>query len=210
MNSSNKRLYLLIIIAVALVSIVASISYGFFSSDLNNKNIGNYTIVLGDDYTLSTNGGNPVNYTVNDADMFGVSDNIVAVNKNSTLNIILENKGTGSVTCTYDFIWRWDTTTGQYTKSLGVDGSTKKEFTVTITGTGMTNQSGQEQQIPDFSGPSTVLGKGSITATGGNTTNQQADINIKFYNLSDVDQQGHKGKNYKGGIVLSNVTCTKP
>ncbi len=207
MNSSNKRLYLLIIIAVALVSIIASISYGYFNSDLSNRNVGNYTIVLGEDYTLSTSGGNPVNYNVSDSDMFGVSYDVEAANNTSTLNITLKNDGSQTVTCTYSFAWRWDTTGSNYTKSQGATGE-QKEFTVSISGDSL-NGVGQEQQVPDYNSGTLSYPQQSISANAGQSTTQQVSVNIKFYNLANVDQSGHMGNTYKGGVIIDNASCTK-
>lgn len=201
MKNSNKKILLMVVIAVCLIAVIASISYGYFDSNLDNHNVGNYVVYLGENFTLSTNSGAPVNVNVNDFTTFGTSVDQEMVNNTTNLNIILDNNTGQNVTCTYDYVWRWDNTSGQYTKSEGVDDSTNKEYTVKVG-----NGNEEEKQLPDYNN-TLKIGNSTITSSTTGETNQTVPVTIKFYNLASVDQSTHQGKSYRGGVILDNITC---
>ncbi len=200
MKNSNKKILLMVVIAVCLIAVIASISYGYFDSNLDNHNVGNYVVYLGENFTLSTNSGAPVNVNVNDFTTFGTSVDQEMVNNTTNLNIILDNNTGQNVTCTYDYVWRWDSTSGNYTKSTGVTGNTK-EYTVKVG-----NSNKEEQQLPDYNN-TLVIDNGTITASGTNNNTVTVPVTIKFYNLASVDQSKHKAQSYRGGVILDNITC---
>lgn len=208
MKTNSKKIFLLIFIAVILVVIIALVSYAYFNSDLSDKDTNNHTIYVGDNFTLSSEGSTSELYNVSDFDMFGVSYDVVAYDKNTTLNITLENDDSEkSVTCDFAYAWRWDAESeGDYVKTA----SEKKEFTVTLDNGSKT---GEEQQVPDYTDTTSNLGTGTITIgpkTGDtNTTTITVNINTKFYNLSEVNQEGHRNKSYMGGVIIQNATCTQ-
>ncbi len=200
MKSINKKIIFLIIVAAILVSIVISISYGYF----DDEDIGNYVVYLGDNYTLSTESDGIDTIDIDNLNNFGANSNQELVNYDVNLNVILDNNSDKNVTCTYDFAWRWDMSNSEYVKSENVDGINIKEYTVAI-------DSSEEKQVPDYNADTMRIDVNSsnITAISNSKEINRLQIKIKFYNIAGINQSMHQGKKYKGGVVLDNVTCTE-
>lgn len=191
----NKYLYIIFLIVIGLLAIFAS-SYAFFAMDVSDT-VGNYEVVFDDKYRFTVTGTQSDDITVSDFAMFGAGTQQVAASFTHDLTISLENLIDKSpVNCTYDYVWRWDTTKDGYKKSTGAT------FEYTIKGPF------SEQNVPDYDAASFVLGSGSINLPSNEQkVTKQISITSTFYNLADIDQSVHANKSYKGGVIIDNIRC---
>lgn len=201
----NKKKIIIISIAVTLILAIA-ISFGYlgiFNIDLNNVMNVNITANKIDNAVLDTNTTN-FSITVDPYNMTEeTSTNYIASNT-STLNVSLDANTTKTgVTCTYDIIFNYDSSSDKYTsKTKG----TFKEFTLQVIGPEVGNNEFMSED--DFPSENMTLVKNAKISNSkkGSPSVHYWTINTKFYNLA-FDQSNLINKTYKGTFKVANVTC---
>lgn len=194
---NKKYVYIIVIIILLLVAAFAS-SYAFFSVNAENTIVGNYEVVFENKFKFSVSGSAGDNITIDDFDMYSVDDqDKLVVDVTHDITISIENLlDTNTVSCSYDYVWRWDTTKDGYKKSPGAT----HEYVVT--------GPFEEVNVPDYDATNFVLGSGKINLLQGQNKNSKiVTVGTKFYNLGTIDQNSHAGKTYKGGVIIDNIIC---
>ena len=201
----NKKKIIIISIAVTLILAIA-ISFGYlgiFNIDLNNVMNVNITANKIDNAVLDTNTTN-FSITVDPYNMTEETSTTYIASNTSTLNVSLDANTTKTgVTCTYDIIFNYDSSSDKYTsKTKG----TFKEFTLQVIGPEVgNNEFMSEDDFP--SANMTVVKNAKISnSKKGNPSVHNWTINTKFYNLA-FDQSNLINKTYKGTFKVANVTC---
>lgn len=201
----NKKKIIIISIAVTLILAIA-ISFGYlgiFNIDLNNVMNVNITANKIDNAVLDTNTTN-FSITVEPYNMTEETSTTYIASNTSTLNVSLDANTTKTgVTCTYDIIFNYDSSSDKYTtKTAG----TFKEFTLQVIGPEVgKNEFMSEDDFP--SANMTVVKNAKISnSKKGNPSVHNWTINTKFYNLA-FDQSNLINKTYKGTFKVANVTC---
>lgn len=201
----NKKKIIIISIAVTLILAIA-ISFGYlgiFNIDLNNVMNVNITANKIDNAVLDTNTTN-FSITVEPYNMTEETSTTYIASNTSTLNVSLDANTTKTgVTCTYDIIFNYDSSSDKYTtKTAG----TFKEFTLQVIGPEVgNNEFMSEDDFP--SADMTVVKNAKISnSKKGNPSVHYWTINTKFYNLA-FDQSNLINKTYKGTFKVANVTC---
>lgn len=201
----NKKKIIIISIAVTLILAIA-ISFGYlgiFNIDLNNVMNVNITANKIDNAVLDTNTTN-FSITVDPYNMTEETSTTYIASNTSTLNVSLDANTTKTgVTCTYDIIFNYDSSSDKYTtKTKG----TFKEFTLQVIGPEVgNNEFMSEDDFP--SANMTVVKNAKISnSKKGNPSIHSWTINTKFYNLA-FDQSNLINKTYKGTFKVANVTC---
>ena len=201
----NKKKIIIISIAVTLILAIA-ISFGYlgiFNIDLNNVMNVNITANKIDNAVLDTNTTN-FSITVDPYNMTEETSTTYIASNTSTLNVSLDANTTKTgVTCTYDIIFNYDSSSDKYTsKTTG----TFKEFTLQVIGPEVgNNEFMSEDDFP--SANMTVVKNAKISnSKKGSPSVHNWTINTKFYNLA-FDQSSLINKTYKGTFKVANVTC---
>ena len=201
----NKKKIIIISIAVTLILAIA-ISFGYlgiFNIDLNNVMNVNITANKIDNAVLDTNTTN-FSITVEPYNMTEETSTTYIASNTSTLNVSLDANTTKTgVTCTYDIIFNYDSSSDKYTtKTAG----TFKEFTLQVIGPEVgNNEFMSEDDFP--SADMTVVKNAKISnSKKGSPSVHNWTINTKFYNLA-FDQSSLINKTYKGTFKVANVTC---
>mgnify|MGYP004619721675 CR=1 FL=1 len=201
----NKKKIIIISIAVTLILAIA-ISFGYlgiFNIDLNNVMNVNITANKIDNAVLDTNTTN-FSITVDPYNMTEETSTTYIASNTSTLNVSLDANTTKTgVTCTYDIIFNYDSSSDKYTtKTKG----TFKEFTLQVIGPEVgNNEFMSEDDFP--SANMTVVKNAKISnSKKGSPSVHYWTINTKFYNLA-FDQSSLINKTYKGTFKVANVTC---
>ena len=201
----NKKKIIIISIAVTLILAIA-ISFGYlgiFNIDLNNVMNVNITANKIDNAVLDTNTTN-FSITVDPYNMTEETSTTYIASNTSTLNVSLDANTTKTgVTCTYDIIFNYDSSSDKYTtKTAG----TFKEFTLQVIGPEVgNNEFMSEDDFP--SANMTVVKNAKISnSKKGNPSIHTWTINSRFYNLA-FDQSNLINKTYKGTFKVANVTC---
>ena len=122
---------------------------------------------------------------------------------NSTLSIALSTGYDTTTTCTYDLVWKWNTTSSSKEKYTITTGATKE---YTISGQIDANNKFAEKQLGNYASK-TVLYSGAITATGSAITTQTWTLTANFYKTVQL-QTGHFGGVYAGQVIVENVICS--
>ena len=201
----NKKKIIIISIAVTLILAIA-ISFGYlgiFNIDLNNVMNVNITANKIDNAVLDTNTTN-FSITVDPYNMTEETSTTYIASNTSTLNVSLDANTTKTgVTCTYDIIFNYDSSSDKYTtKTAG----TFKEFTLQVIGPEVgNNEFMSEDDFP--SANMTVVKNAKISnSKKGSPSVHNWTINTKFYNLA-FDQSNLINKTYSGTFKVANVTC---
>lgn len=201
----NKKKIIIVSIAVTLILAIA-ISFGYlgiFNIDLNNVMNVNITANKIDNAVLDTNTTN-FSITVDPYNMTEETSTTYIASNTSTLNVSLDANTTKTgVTCTYDIIFNYDSSSDKYTtKTKG----TFKEFTLQVIGPEVgKNEFMSEDDFP--SANMTVVKNAKISnSKKGSPSVHNWTINTKFYNLA-FDQSNLINKTYKGTFKVANVTC---
>lgn len=201
----NKKKIIIISIAVTLILAIA-ISFGYlgiFNIDLNNVMNVNITANKIDNAVLDTNTTN-FSITVDPYNMTEETSTTYIASNTSTLNVSLDANTTKTgVTCTYDIIFNYDSSSDKYTsKTAGAF----KEFTLQVIGPEVgNNEFMSEDDFP--SANMTVVKNAKISnSKKGSPSVHNWTINTKFYNLA-FDQSSLINKTYKGTFKVANVTC---
>ena len=201
----NKKKIIIVSIAVTLILAIA-ISFGYlgiFNIDLNNVMNVNITANKIDNAVLDTNTTN-FSITVDPYNMTEETSTTYIASNTSTLNVSLDANTTKTgVTCTYDIIFNYDSSSDKYTsKTKG----TFKEFTLQVIGPEVgNNEFMSEDDFP--SANMTVVKNAKISnSKKGSPSLHNWTINTKFYNLA-FDQSSLINKTYKGTFKVANVTC---
>lgn len=201
----NKKKIIIVSIAVTLILAIA-ISFGYlgiFNINLNNVMNVNITANKIDNAVLDTNTTN-FSITVDPYNMTEETSTTYIASNTSTLNVSLDANTTKTgVTCTYDIIFNYDSSSDKYTsKTTG----TFKEFTLQVIGPEVgNNEFMSEDDFP--SANMTVVKNAKISnSKKGNPSVHNWTINTKFYNLA-FDQSNLINKTYKGTFKVANVTC---
>lgn len=201
-----KKKTLIIIISIILTLLVGiSISFAFFTKDgINIATQLNYNLTYGpNDYNFNAKIDNTnnvtkeIDLTISSQEMQKRGDDIAVGFDSTEINISIKNTTDSIVYCTYDYVWNWADESDNYTKSVGAD----KEFTV--------QGPFREVNVPNAGVSNFILGSNSIKANANETATKNEKVVTKFYNLSDINQAGHAGKNYKGIISIENVVCSQ-
>lgn len=201
----NKKKIIIISIAVTLILAIA-ISFGYlgiFNIDLNNVMNVNITANKIDNAVLDTNTTN-FSITVDSYNMTEETSTTYIASNTSTLNVSLDANTTKTgVTCTYDIIFNYDSSSDKYTSKTA---GTFKEFTLQVIGPEVgNNEFMSEDDFP--SANMTVVKNAKISnSKKGNPSVHNWTINTKFYNLA-FDQSSLINKTYKGTFKVTNVTC---
>ena len=200
--SNNRKILLTILGIVVFLSIVLSITYAFFSSNANTSNNISYNVSFEEgDYNFTVTLNNVSNpggtMGISSEDMYFPTEDTVASSYTNAFDISFVNNSNSIAKCTYDYLWVWDNTLDNYTISSGAT----KEYTVT-------NYEIGEVQVPNYNASSFVIGSGYIVADASDLSSKTEEFTVKMYNLSEVNQQTHKGKNYKGNLTIAHVNCT--
>ena len=201
----NKKKIIIVSIAVTLILAIA-ISFGYlgiFNIDLNNVMNVNITANKIDNAVLDTNTTN-FSITVEPYNMTEETSTTYIASNTSTLNVSLDANTTKTgVTCTYDIIFIYDSSSDKYTtKTAG----TFREFTLQVLGP----EVGKNEFMSEDDFPSenmTVVKNAKISnSKKGSPSVHNWTINTKFYNLA-FDQSNLINKTYKGTFKVANVTC---
>ena len=201
----NKKKIIIVSIAVTLILAIA-ISFGYlgiFNIDLNNVMNVNITANKIDNAVLDTTTTN-FSITVDPYNMTEETSTTYIATNTSTLNVSLDANTTKTgVTCTYDIIFNYDSSSDKYTtKTAG----TFKEFTLQVIGPEVgNNEFMSEDDFP--SANMTVVKNAKISnSKKGSPSVHNWTINTKFYNLA-FDQSSLINKTYSGTFKVANVTC---
>ena len=201
----NKKKIIIVSIAVTLILAIA-ISFGYlgiFNIDLNNVMNVNITANKIDNAVLDTNTTN-FSITVDPYNMTEETSTTYIASNTSTLNVSLDANTTKTgVTCTYDIIFNYDSSSDKYTSKTA---GTFKEFTLQVIGPEVgKNEFMSEDDFP--SANMTVVKNAKISnSKKGSPSVHNWTINTKFYNLA-FDQSNLINKTYKGTFKVANVTC---
>lgn len=193
---NKKYIYIMVLLVAALITAFAS-SYAFFSINAEDTVVGNYEVVFNERLRFNVSGTQSDNVVVSDFEMFGSGEEKIVVNNAHNVTISIENLvDSEAISCTYDYVWRWDTTKDGYKKSAGAI------YEYVVTGPF------GEVNVPDYDASSFVLGSDTIALSEGQTQNEkEVEITTKFYNLADIDQNIHASKSYNGGVIIDNISC---
>ena len=201
----NKKKIIIVSIAVTLILAIA-ISFGYlgiFNIDLNNVMNVNITANKIDNAVLDTNTTN-FSITVEPYNMTEETSTTYIASNTSTLNVSLDANTTKTgVTCTYDIIFNYDSSSDKYTtKTAG----TFKEFTLQVIGPEVGNNEFMSED--DFPSENMTVVKNAKISNSkkGSPSVHNWTINTKFYNLA-FDQSSLINKTYKGTFKVTNVTC---
>ena len=201
----NKKKIIIVSIAVTLILAIA-ISFGYlgiFNIDLNNVMNVNITANKIDNAVLDTNTTN-FSITVDPYNMTEETSTTYIASNTSTLNVSIDANTTKTgVTCTYDIIFNYDSSSDKYTtKTKG----TFKEFTLQVIGPEVgKNEFMSEDDFP--SANMTLVKNAKISnSKKGSPSVHNWTINTKFYNLA-FDQSSLINKTYSGTFKVANVTC---
>ncbi|MBQ6841268.1 MAG: hypothetical protein IJO63_04045 [Bacilli bacterium] len=193
-NFKKYKLYYIVSIIVMLLAIIG-FSFAFFEGSVTNNVDINYEVGFAEGYNFITNSSvNTVSFDVSALSMYW-DDETKYNSKKNELTVTLENLENYPMSCTYDVVWKWDTSGDSYTITSGAT----KEFTA--------NAGTSEYQLKNTTAGSTTLVNGKITSGELETMVLRHSVEVRFYNLTDIDQSGHAGKNYKGNVVVENVVC---
>lgn len=201
----NKKKIIIVSIAVTLILAIA-ISFGYlgiFNIDLNNVMNVNITANKIDNAVLDTNTTN-FSITVDPYNMTEETSTTYIATNTSTLNVSLDANTTKTgVTCTYDIIFNYDSSSDKYTSKTA---GTFKEFTLQVIGPEVgNNEFMSEDDFP--SANMTVVKNAKISnSKKGSPSVHYWTINTKFYNLA-FDQSNLINKTYSGTFKVANVTC---
>lgn len=201
----NKKKIIIISIAVTLILAIA-ISFGYlgiFNIDLNNVMNVNITANKIDNAVLDTNTTN-FSITVDPYNMTEETSTTYIASNTSTLNVSLDANTTKTgVTCTYDIIFNYDSSSDKYTSKTA---GTFREFTLQVLGPEVgKNEFMSEDDFP--SANMTLVKNAKISnSKKGSPSVHNWTINAKFYNLA-FDQSNLINKTYKGTFKVANVTC---
>lgn len=201
----NKKKIIIISIAVTLILAIA-ISFGYlgiFNIDLNNVMNVNITANKIDNAVLDTNTTN-FSITVDPYNMTEETSTTYIASNTSTLNVSLDANTTKTgVTCTYDIIFNYDSSSDKYTSKTA---GTFREFTLQVLGPEVgKNEFMSEDDFP--SANMTLVKNAKISnSKKGSPSVHNWTINTKFYNLA-FDQSNLINKTYKGTFKVANVTC---
>lgn len=201
----NKKKIIIISIAVTLILAIA-ISFGYlgiFNIDLNNVMNVNITANKIDNAVLDTNTTN-FSITVEPYNMTEETSTTYIASNTSTLNVSLDANTTKTgVTCTYDIIFNYDSSSDKYTSKTA---GTFREFTLQVLGPEVgKNEFMSEDDFP--SANMTLVKNAKISnSKKGSPSVHNWTINTKFYNLA-FDQSNLINKTYKGTFKVANVTC---
>ena len=201
----NKKKIIIVSIAVTLILAIA-ISFGYlgiFNIDLNNVMNVNITANKIDNAVLDTNTTN-FSITVDPYNMTEETSTTYIASNTSTLNVSLDANTTKTgVTCTYDIIFNYDSSSDKYTtKTAG----TFREFTLQVIGPEVGNNEFMSED--DFPSENMTVVKNAKISNSkkGSPSVHNWTINTKFYNLA-FDQSSLINKTYKGTFKVANVTC---
>ena len=199
--SNNRKLVLAIMGIVVLLGIIIGITYAFFTSSASASNNILYNITFNEtnyNFTVTLNNTSNTGGTMSISfeDVYYNGNNTVAGSYSNALDISFTNNSNEIAKCTYDYIWVWDNNFDNYTISSGAT----KEYTVSALNTG-------EVQVPNYNASSFVIGSGYIMANANSTSIQTDPFTVQMYNLSEINQQTHKGKNYRGYLTIAHVNC---
>ena len=201
----NKKKIIIVSIAVTLILAIA-ISFGYlgiFNIDLNNVMNVNITANKIDNAVLDTNTTN-FSITVEPYNMTEETSTTYIASNTSTLNVSLDANTTKTgVTCTYDIIFNYDSSSDKYTtKTAG----TFREFTLQVIGPEVGNNEFMSED--DFPSENMTVVKNAKISNSkkGSPSVHNWTINTKFYNLA-FDQSSLINKTYKGTFKVANVTC---
>lgn len=201
----NKKKIIIISIAVTLILAIA-ISFGYlgiFNIDLNNVMNVNITANKIDNAVLDTNTTN-FSITVDPYNMTEETSTTYIASNTSTLNVSLDANTTKTgVTCTYDIIFNYDSSSDKYTSKTA---GTFKEFTLQVIGPEVGNNEFMSED--DFPSENMTVVKNAKISNSkkGSPSVHNWTINTKFYNLA-FDQSNLINKTYKGTFKVANVTC---
>lgn len=201
----NKKKIIIVSIAVTLILAIA-ISFGYlgiFNIDLNNVMNVNITANKIDNAVLDTNTTN-FSITVEPYNMTEETSTTYIASNTSTLNVSLDANTTKTgVTCTYDIIFNYDSSSDKYTSKTA---GTFREFTLQVLGPEVgKNEFMSEDDFP--SANMTLVKNAKISnSKKGSPSVHNWTINTKFYNLA-FDQSNLINKTYKGTFKVANVTC---
>ena len=201
----NKKKIIIISIAVTLILAIA-ISFGYlgiFNIDLNNVMNVNITANKIDNAVLDTTTTN-FSITVDPYNMTEETSTTYIATNTSTLNVSLDANTTKTgVTCTYDIIFNYDSSSDKYTSKTA---GTFKEFTLQVIGPEVGNNEFMSED--DFPSENMTVVKNAKISNSkkGSPSVHNWTINTKFYNLA-FDQSNLINKTYSGTFKVANVTC---
>ena len=198
MNISKKVKILVLIIILITFTLVITISYAYFASSININNNISYNTSLEDLSSMITshnaeNANLNIEVNLTGFDTFYRDETAVAKKYKNSLQVDFNNITENDLTCTFDYVFKW--LDGTYTKSSGATNE------LTIEGPF------GEIQVPNYTTSKITLGSGQIAARSGKTASLSVDITTRFYNILNVDQSSHAGKNYVGTVTVANEQC---
>lgn len=201
----NKKKIIIVSIAVTLIlAIAVSFGYlGIFNINLNNVMNVNITANKIDNAVLDTNTTN-FSITVDPYNMTEETSTTYIASNTSTLNVSLDANTTKTgVTCTYDIIFNYDSSSDKYTSKTA---GTFREFTLQVIGPEVGNNEFMSED--DFPSANMTLVKNAKISNSkkGSPSVHNWTINTKFYNLA-FDQSNLINKTYSGTFKVANVTC---
>ena len=223
MSKKNNIITIVCSILLLLIFIGAAFAYfGTFTEDVSNKLKVNITIDEGSESTFVSSGVD-LELTVPARNMTEfVAGNENMTTSNSTLLNVTLTSGSLNVTstCTYDIAFEYASDSSIYGQSpTTVTDSLQKEFTLTMTGTGGTNNYGTEKNFnydtsdgwtsktTNINEKRIIVSGATISDTSTTGTTKSWNIAFKFYNLT-IDQNQLAGKTFKGTFYVENVSCS--
>lgn len=200
---NSKKLYITSVFVFITVIVTIGIAYSILGVGKSYNNIIVNTTV-GSRPVFTSSGA--VNISMNPEYIAQTATSETVLNTSTgSINVALTANAASTVTCSFDVLWAWDSTsdtTKQYSKTSGAT----KELTVTGTIDGSSLFS--ETQIQNYNASNRIqkLASSSISASSNTMVAKTITINSKFYKTKAV-QSGHRGHSYSGQIYINNVVC---
>ena len=199
--------------SILLLFIVITASFAYFGSfdvNLNNNVAVNINAVSPGDATFISN-ATQLNLQVPAANMSQTASNneIAAATNTATLTVNLTGAANLLITCTYDIVYEYDSTSNVYGKSPTTKNG-NKEITLQVSNVNGTNNFANEKNFDfdsSWSGLKRTLVSGATIESDGTLTTQNISITGKYYNLT-IPQTSIEGKSFTGKIYVTNHSCS--
>lgn len=212
----GKNMVVLLITILVMVSLVSIAAYSYFAASVNNTNVAviNTTTPSGVATFTTIGGSASINVT---ASAMALSQNgTLAGSNETTLTVTLKGNDATQVFCTYDVYFKLS---GGYVKTSSASDS-NKEFTIeaarqtptggsgndtTSTTSGTTSYAEKQIDATNAATGYKILPNQKIYSTNQATTTVVYKVSMKFYNLTDIQNQTNKS--YQGEFSVKNVVC---
>ena len=199
--------------SILLLFIVITASFAYFGSfdvNLNNNVAVNINAVSPGNATFISN-ATQLNLQVPAANMSQTASNneIAAATNTATLTVNLTGAANLLTTCTYDIVYKYDSTSNVYGKSPTTKNG-NKEITLQVSNVNGTNNFANEKNFDydsSWSGLKRTLVSGATISSNGTLTTQNISITGKYYNLT-IPQTSIEGKAFTGKIYVTNHSCS--